>query len=153
MRLRSYSPEDFAVLYAIEELCFGPSFRFSRRYMKRLLEAPRSAAWIAEVDGVMAGFAIVEWSETPRGTTAYIQTIEVAPAFRRRGIASALLARCEGSAMSAGAASLWLHVAAGNAVAIQLYEAHGFTHFGTEEHFYAPNRGAHLYRKPAELHS
>lgn len=153
MRLRSYFPEDFAALYAIEELCFGPPFRFSRRYMKRLLEASMSAAWIAEVDGVMAGFAIAEWSETPQGTTAYIQTIEVAPDFRRRGIASGLLAQCEGSAMRAGAASLWLHVAAENAVAIQLYEAHGFTHFGTEEHFYAPNRGAHLYRKLLKQHS
>jgi ribosomal protein S18 acetylase RimI-like enzyme len=147
MRLRLYMPGDFEPLYAIEEACFQPPFRFSRRYMKRLVEAPNAATWIAEIDHGMAGFAIVEWTREIGGTAAYIQTIEVVPAARRAGIGSALLDCAEESAVAAGAASLWLHVDAKNAAAIRLYEAHGFRFFQTEDHFYAPGRGAHLYRK------
>lgn len=147
MRYRLYMPEDFAALYAIEEACFEPPFRFGRRYMKRLVDAPDSVTWIAEDDGGMAGFAIVEWSRELHGINAYIETIEVAPAFRRCGVAGELMQWVEASARTAGATALWLHVAAENAAAIHLYEAHGFIHQGTEEHFYAPDRGAHIYRK------
>jgi ribosomal-protein-alanine N-acetyltransferase len=147
MRIRAYTPDDFAALYAIEELCFEPRFRFSRSYMKRLLGAPNAAAWVAEDDGTPAGFAIVEWSPGASNTSAYIQTIEVAPAFRRRGIGVALLSRCEESALASGAELLWLHVADKNAEAIQMYECAGYQRIDTEEHYYAPERHAYLYRK------
>ena len=58
----------------------------------------------------MAGFTIVEWTTVPKGTVAYIQTIEVDFALRRRGIAAELLCRAENSAHSAGASFIWLHV-------------------------------------------
>ncbi|MDR3736922.1 MAG: N-acetyltransferase [Acidobacteriaceae bacterium] len=148
MRLRPYIPEDFAVLYAIEEQCFESPFRFGRQSMKKLLEARCSAAWIAELDGAMAGFAIVEWTEATQEITAYIQTLEVAPAFRSRGLGAALLAQCENSAREAGAFILWLHVADENAGAIRLYESHGFNRLANEADFYAPGRGAHVYAKP-----
>ncbi len=140
-------PEDFAALYAIEEACFEPPFRFGRRTMKKLVDAPDSATWIADDDDAMAGFAIVEWSQKLHGVSAYIETLEVAPAFRRHGVAGALMQRVEASARAAGATVLWLHVAAENIAAIRLYESHGFVYEGSEEHFYAPDRGAHVYRK------
>lgn len=147
MRIRTYTFEDFAALYAIEELCFEPRFRFSRSYMKRLLAAPNATAWIAEDDGMMAGFAIVEWSQEAEHANAYIQTIEVAPAFRRRGFGAVLLRKCEESALKAGAKLVWLHVAEMNVEAIRLYEVNGYQRVGAEEHFYAPERHAYLYRK------
>ena len=147
MRIRTYIPEDFAALYAIEELCFEPRFRFSRSYMKRLLGAANAAAWIAEDDWRVAGFAIVEWGEDADLRIAYIQTLEVAPAFRRRGFGVALLKRCEESARMAGAVQLWLHVAEGNTEAIRLYESESFSRVSSEEHYYAPERHAYLYRK------
>ncbi|MDR3741276.1 MAG: N-acetyltransferase [Terracidiphilus sp.] len=147
MRVRTYNPDDFTALYEIEEMCFLPAYRFSRRYMQELLDKPNSAAWITEVNGEMAGFAIVEWTKELNGTNAYIGTIEVATAFRRRGLGSALVAKCEESARDVGAAVLWLHVEEGNAGAVSLYHAHGFECLGTEEHFYAPGRNALVYRK------
>lgn len=147
MRLRRYIPADFTALYAIEEKCFEPPLRFSRRYMKELLGRPGGAAWIAEVDGVMGGFAIAEWAKGQDGVAAYIDTIEVLSQFRCRGLGAALLAHCEQSARGAGADVLWLHVADENAGAIRLYEAHGFDRLGTEEHFYGAGRGALVFRK------
>jgi [ribosomal protein S18]-alanine N-acetyltransferase len=147
MQYRLYKPEDFAALYAIEEVCFQPPFRFARSFMQRLVDAPFGEAWVAEEDGKVAGFAIVEWTTQAKRPTAYIQTIEMLPEHRGRGAGGELLARIEQSATEAGAAVLWLHVDESNAPAIRLYEACGFTRTGKEEHFYAPGRGALLYRK------
>jgi len=150
MLYRPVKPEDFDALYAIEEICFQPPFRFGRRYMRRLIDAPSSATWIAEEDGRMAGFAIVEWKQEMAGAGAYLQTIEVRPEQRSRGIGSELLRRAEASVREAGASTLWLHVDAANSGGIRLYKAHGYVLYGREEHYYAPGRGALIYWKSLE---
>jgi ribosomal-protein-alanine N-acetyltransferase len=139
---RPYKPEDFAALYAIEEACFEPPLRFGRGYMRRLVQRVDAATWIAEQDGNMAGFAIVEWSEEASGAVAYIQTLEVAPNQRGKGIGGELLRRIEGSARDAGAPAIWLHVHAENAAAIRLYHAHGYLNAAREENYYARGQAA-----------
>jgi ribosomal-protein-alanine N-acetyltransferase len=152
MHYRLYQPPDFPRLYAIEELCFQPPLRFPRSYMRRVIENPASATWIAEEEGAMTGFAIVEWSGDPPDRFAYIQTLEVAPQHRRHGIARELLIRLEGSAQAAGASEIWLHVDAENTAAIQLYRARGYETQGGEEHYYARHRAAEIYSKPLMPH-
>jgi [ribosomal protein S18]-alanine N-acetyltransferase len=144
---RHYKPEDFEALYAIEEICFHPPFRFGRRYMQRLAGAANATTWIAEDFEKMAGFAIAEWKPSLGDIAGYIQTIEVAPGFRRQGVARELLERIEESAREANAATLWLHVDKINDAAIALYENRGFLPVGEEANYYAPGRGALLYRK------
>jgi len=147
MLYRLYQPGDFAPLYAIEESCFQPPFRFSRAYMRQLVESEDTASWIAEDEGAMAGFAIVEWTDPP-DAVAYIQTIEVAPQKRRLGIAGELLRLVEQSAGAARATAIWLHVDAENAAAIRLYEAHGYECTGRQSNYYARGRAALIYAKP-----
>ncbi len=142
MLCRLYKPEDFAALYAIEEACFERPFCFGRRYMRQLIDCSSEATWIAEDDGRMTGFAIVEWSEETMGTMAYIQTLEVAPDWREQGIGGELLRCIEGSARDAGAQAIWLHVHAENATAIRLYQAHGYQSAGREENYYARGKAA-----------
>jgi ribosomal-protein-alanine N-acetyltransferase len=144
---RLYKPEDFAALYAIEKACFQPPLRFGRRYMQQLVDNPDAATWIAEQDGRMAGFAIVEWLQDENATVAYIQTIEVAAEQRRQGIAGELLRCVEASARAAGAHAIWLHVDAKNSAAILLYERRGYAGQGRAEHYYARNRSALVYSK------
>jgi ribosomal protein S18 acetylase RimI-like enzyme len=151
VKYRLYAPTDFPALYAVEELCFEPAFRFSRTYMRQLIENPNSATWVAE-DGPepkfeLIGFSIVEWPAGQSESIAYIQTLEVLPAFRGRGIGAELLARAEESARAAGALSIELHVDMENAAAIRLYESHGYTRQGREEHYYARHRAALIYAK------
>jgi len=147
---RLYMPEDFAGLYAIEEACFQPPFRFGRRYMRQLVNSSNAATWIAEDEGRMAGFAIVEWTEEPGRPMAYIQTLEVAPDERGQGIASELLHRLEGSARAVGAEAIELHADAQNAGAIRLYQTQGFLLQGREENYYALDRAALIFSKPME---
>lgn len=148
MNYRLYLPEDFAALYAIEERCFEPPLRFGRRYMRQLVEQADAATWIAEEpDGQMAGFAIVEWGEGFGGIEAYLQTIEVAPERRGKGIGAELLRRAEVSAQAADARAIWLHVDALNTTAIRLYERDGYAREGREENYYARGRPALVYAK------
>ena len=147
---RQYISGDFAQLYAIEETCFQPPFRFPRRYMRSLLESADTVTWIGEEEGQMAGFAIADRERRIDGLVAYIQTIEVLPAKRGRGIGSELLSRLEGSARDRGAGAIWLHVDSENASAIRLYESHGFTCQGRKDRYYPRGRAALIYRKVIE---
>jgi ribosomal protein S18 acetylase RimI-like enzyme len=148
---RPYTPQDFDVLYALEERCFEPPHRFSRRYMRLLVSRANAATWVAEEDGLLIGFAIVEWREGKLGVTAYIQTIEVALEARNQGVARELLNRTEDSARLAGAALIWLHVEATNAAAIRLYESQGYRCEGREENYYPLGRAALIYVKRRDL--
>ena len=147
MLYRPYQPEDFTQLYAVEEICFQPPFRFSRAYMRQVIASSAAATWMAEENGTITGFAIVEWSVESNETTAYIQTIEVLPEFRRKRIAAELMRRLEDSAIRAGAQLIWLHVDAKNEVAQRLYQAHGYTQDGREENYYPRGRAALVYLK------
>lgn len=148
MNYRLYRPADFTELYAIEEACFQPPLRFPRSYMHQVVTSSRTATWVAEEECVLAGFAIVKRLREGAGLIAYIETIEVAAAWRRQGIGAELLRHVERSELEAGAQSIWLHVDAENTSAIRLYEAHGYRFRGTEEHYYARSRAALIYAKP-----
>ena len=121
--------------------------RFGCGYIRQLVTSENAATWVAEQDGRMAGFAIVEWAEDAGGITAYIQTIEVAAEKRSRGVGSELLRHAEASARAAGAGVVWLHVDAENTDAIRLYEAHGYAREGREENYYPRRRPALIYAK------
>lgn len=150
MQYRLYKPDDFASLFAIEEICFQPPFRFGRRYMRQLIDSSDAATWIAEEDGRMAGFAIVDWSEGTEGAIAYIQTLEVTPLQRGVGVGGELLRHLERSAWQADAEMIWLHVDAENADAIRLYEKHGYRYENKQEDYYAPGHAALIYAKRLE---
>lgn len=145
---RLYHPADFEQLYAIEEACFDSTLRFDRHYMRQLTERASSATWTAEEDNRLAGFVIVEWTRMLRGMVAYIQTIEVDPTFRRRGIARELLRLAEKSASEARATYIWLHVDENNAAAVALYQNSGYERHGHHEHYYENGHNAEIYAKP-----
>ena len=147
MLYRRYKPDEFEELYAIEEVCFQPPLRFGRGFMRRLVGNESGATWVAEENGCMAGFAIVEWTEEAGVPAAYIETIEVLPEMRGRGAGGELLCRLENSARAAGARTIWLHVDESNRGAIRLYEAHGYRRECREDHYYGPRRAALVYAK------
>ena len=146
MLYRPYKPEDFPELYRVEETCFVPPFRFSRSYIRQIIDGPNSATWIAEENGSIAGFAVIEWTGDP-SPQAYIQTIEVLPEFRGMGAAGELMRRLEKSAIEAGAGLIWLHVDAENHAAIRLYEKERFVLHRREANYYPRGRDALVYRK------
>jgi ribosomal protein S18 acetylase RimI-like enzyme len=72
--------------------------------------------------------------------TAHLMQIAVSPDSRRQGIGDALLRSAMEAAAAAGCTAMTLMVDAGNAVARQLYAAHGFTETGRFLHGARPAR-------------
>jgi ribosomal-protein-alanine N-acetyltransferase len=139
---RPYAAPDFDAIYAIEELCFRPPLRFSRRYVRQLVEDFDSATWIAEDAAQMIGFVVVDWTQKGGSIAAYVQTLEVLPESRGKGIAAELLRRGENSAQAAGATQITLHVDENNAAAIHLYEKSGYIGMGRVLNYYATGTAA-----------
>jgi len=116
--------------------------------MRSAVGGKNAATWIAaEEDGAMAGFAIVHWDNQRGGARAYLETLEVRPEARGKGVGSELLRRCEESAKVAGAKVLDLHVDTENGSAIRVYEAKGFERTGRIENYYPEGRVADAYEK------
>ena len=88
------------------------------------------------------------WS--PRPQYPYISNLAVKNIYRRRGIASQLLARCERVAHSWGYDAIQLHVLSHNDSAKQLYLNNGYKIIQKEPHwngFFEPNCSRLLLRK------
>jgi [ribosomal protein S18]-alanine N-acetyltransferase len=144
--LRDYCPGDADAMYALDLECFAPPFRFTRRAMQRFTEQLGAIALLAEIGGQpahLAGFVIAHME----GRTAYIVTLDVAQAFRRRGLARTLMQQTEARAHAAGAQEIALHVFTGNSGAIAFYESLGYSRLRMAENFYAHGVHALVYRK------
>jgi len=93
---------------------------------------------IAEVDQTVVGFvgviARVDPNEPDEEATpyTYISDLVVLPAYRRRGIGTALLRRAESYARDRGMTLLRINVLAKNQVAGQLYRTFGFSDYRTQ---------------------
>jgi ribosomal-protein-alanine N-acetyltransferase len=146
--LRSYRPGDWQAMHALDLICFAPVFQFSRGAMRGFAEAPGAVTVLAEAQGLeaqgeLAGFCLTQLDER----TGYVVTLDVAPAWRCRGLAQRLMAEVERKLHSAGAEEMELHVFTGNAEAIRFYESIGYTQAGAAMDFYAQSLHALLYRK------
>src|SRR5579875_2907581 len=95
VRLRGYQPVDLDQLFALDELCFEPVFRFSRSTIRRFAEARRARLIIAEADEHIVGFCIAHLEQAPGGCEGYIVTLDVHPGWRRQGMARLLMLNCE----------------------------------------------------------
>jgi ribosomal-protein-alanine N-acetyltransferase len=145
---RSHQPQDLDALFALDLVCFEPSFRFTRRSMRRFAEAGNARVVIAEChDGMIAGFCILHVERAGDGLVGYIVTLDVAPEHRRKGLAHRLMQAVERQAVAAGCSSLVLHVHTCNAAAIRFYERIGFNAIGLEESFYGPKLDAAVWTK------
>lgn len=142
--LRTYRAGDWEAMYALDVLCFEPPFRFSRRAMRGFAEATGAITILAEVEGHLAGFCVVQMEED----LGYVVTLDVAPAWRRHGLARRLTAEVESKVRAADGTAMALHVFPGNAGAVHFYEAIGYQRTGTVEGFYGRGLDALLYLKP-----
>jgi ribosomal-protein-alanine N-acetyltransferase len=144
---RLFDAPDLRALYAIEEACFEPAVRFSRSLMRSLAHDPHCRTWLGIVDNVRVGFAMVGLRGDEDTSAAYIWTIEVLPAFRRMGVARALLMRVEESTREAGCTAIELHVSERNVDGLALYETAGYARVGVEPEYYGRGEDAFRYRK------
>ena len=130
--LRSYRPEDFETLYAIDQTCYPRGIAYSKRSLRWFLALPAADCIVAEAEGRVAGFILCE-AERPYG---HIITIDVLEAFRRSGIGSALLREAERRMAERGVQAVELETAQDNDAAIAFWQKHGYRTRGVYKRYY-----------------
>jgi [ribosomal protein S18]-alanine N-acetyltransferase len=109
---------------------------WSRSMFAGELAKPTSLCLGAFEDDRLAGYLIIS-----RYVDAWhVMNIAVAPQFRRRGIATALLQKLFEQTEDGSRRGYTLEVRVSNAGAIKLYERLGFTARGTRHGYYTDNR-------------
>ena len=126
----------------LERECFA--FPWSEETLRAGLKHPNWAFFAALVDGEIAGYAgmMFVMGECSVGNIA------VFPAFRRQGVATALILRLFEKAREENGEFLSLEVRESNEKAIALYEKLGFDFVGKRKDYYErPKEDALIYTK------
>jgi [ribosomal protein S18]-alanine N-acetyltransferase len=146
--IRDYSGVDLDRIVSLDDLCFGGEFRFDREAMLRFAEAKNAVSLVAEGDaGEVVGFVILHLEGTGGGRRGYVVTLDVAPTYRRIGLAARLLEEGERRVFSSGGEWMELHVFAGNEGAIRFYERCAYQRVRLEPGFYGGGMDAFVYQK------
>jgi ribosomal-protein-alanine N-acetyltransferase len=149
MRLREYNNSDLGTIFALDEVCFEPAFRFSARTMRQFAEARNALTVVAENEATseIAGFCIAHVERAGKGLRAYVMTLDVAPRHRRHGLAREMMQLIERQAVGAECEAAVLHVSTDNVGAIAFYEGEGYERSHMVKSFYGLGRHAYVYRK------
>jgi ribosomal-protein-alanine N-acetyltransferase len=143
-KLRSHTPEDLESLYQIDQLCYEPEIAYSRPEIKAYLRFPGAECVISETGrGKIAGFCLAAY-EKPLG---YVITMDVAPRYRRQGVAQALLEEIEQRLAVQNVREVWLETATDNEPAIAFWQKHGYRKGGVRKGYYPGGRDAYTMRK------
>lgn len=146
--LREYRTTDLDAMFRLDQLCFAPEFRFDRSSMLQFAEAGNAVTVVAETDeGRVIGFVIAHLERGANFRAGYLITLDVAPDFRRIGLAGRMMDVVERRVVEAGSARMDLHVFTGNEAAIRFYEARGYVSNGLKRRFYGARIDALSYRK------
>lgn len=133
---------DFSVLTQLERLCFPPEDIWPIWDTIGSLTLPGLVRLKAIVQNQMVGFIGGELKEG--GKIGWITTLSVLPGFRRRGIAIALLERCERKLETP---VIRLSVRASNQAAITLYTRQGYRQTDTWRRYYVGGEDALVLEK------
>jgi ribosomal protein S18 acetylase RimI-like enzyme len=124
IRIRIASPDDFERIVELENLCFPKEHAYTRRQLHYLLIKANSTVLVETTGALIRGFLIILYR---RGTTvAGIETINVDPTHRKKGIGLRLLSVAEEHLRKKGICKIRLEVSTANNAAIKLYEHAGF---------------------------
>lgn len=129
---------DLSEVVAIEALCHDHPW--SEALFLRELENPVARIDIGELGGSIAGF-LCSWTVADE---VEIHDVVTAPAFRRQGVAVALLRHLLARGRGEGAERVVLEVRVGNVSAIALYSRFGFRGTGRRKGYYSDGEDALL---------
>ncbi len=140
LRIIPMTAQHLPAVAELERICF-PADPWSEALFRAALENPGAAILLAlGEDGAPLGYA-VQSTVLDEGN---LDNIAVAPAYRRQGVADALLSVVTGFGRE-HLSRLMLEVRASNAPAIALYEKYGFAAVGRRKNYYdAPREDAVL---------
>lgn len=130
-------------LYEIEKQCFQKE-AFTKQQIAYLLNDYNVIGIAARVKGEIAGFAIARVDVRRNTRYGHILTVDVAPAYRRKGIAQKLLSEIELILKEKGVKECRLEVREDNQSALNLYQKLGYRKVGKLEKYYGDAHGLYL---------
>jgi len=130
-------------LYEIEKQCFGQE-AFTKQQLIYLLTEYNAIGLAARVNSEIAGFAIARVDIGRNTSFGHILTVDIAPAYRRKGIAQKLLQEIETIFREKGIKECRLEVREDNVAALNLYQKLGYKKVGKLEKYYGEAHGLYL---------
>ena len=145
--IRDFKPEDFDVLWRIDQECFPPGISYSRPELRAYMRQRGAFTLAAEGGrGEIAGFIVAH-----NGPTGHIVTIDVIAGARRSGVGSLLLEKAEDRLRAGGSAAVGLETAVDNLAAIAFYKRHGYSVVRTWPRYYSNGVDALVMKKNLKL--
>ena len=150
--LREFKPEDFEILWDIDQKCFSPGISYSRLELATYIRHRGSLTLVAEStearrkseESLIVGFIV---AEVDRRGMGHIITIDVVAVARRFGIGSSLLSAAEDRLRAVQCPSVRLETAVDNLSALAFYKRHGYFLEKTVPHYYSNGVDALVLRK------
>jgi ribosomal protein S18 acetylase RimI-like enzyme len=133
---------DYTQLNQLEHSCFRQEDLWPFWDLIGVLTLPGMVRLKAVLEGKLVGFIGGEREAGKR--LGWVTTLAVMPAYRRRGIALALLERCEDALAMP---RIRLSVRATNGAAIRLYQSYGYTQVDRWKKYYVGGEDALVFEK------
>jgi len=130
-------------LYEIEKQCFGQE-AFTKQQLTYLFTTYNAIGLAARVNSDIAGFAIARLGIGRNISFGHILTVDIAPAYRRKGIAQKLLQEIEAIFREKGIEECRLEVREDNVAALNLYQKLGYKKVGKLKKYYGKAHGLYL---------
>jgi len=130
-------------LYTIEKECFDKE-AFTKQQIASLLSDYNSISLIAKISSEIVGFIIGMAYYERNMPVGHILTIDVALAYRKRGIAQKLLQGIEKIFREKGLRAVHLEVREDNIAALRLYQKLGYKKIAKLENYYGNAHGIYL---------
>ena len=132
--VRRSSLHDFKRIIELEHLCFPGDLAYSKRQLRYLFTKANSTVLVETNNKVIRGFIIVLYRKGSR--VAGIETINIDPQYRKKGVALRLLNAAEVDMKKKGIKKIRLEVSSTNHAAINLYKNAGFQKKSVLKNYY-----------------
>jgi ribosomal-protein-alanine N-acetyltransferase len=116
---------DLNEIYSVEKACFPGVYAYSKDLLRYFLERTDGWTIIALDSDRLIGF-IMASADASKGI-GHIDTVDILPSYKRRGIAKILVKKIEDKIKSIGIKKIWLEVRTTNTPAMTLYKNSGYT--------------------------
>jgi [ribosomal protein S18]-alanine N-acetyltransferase len=127
--LRDFRPEDFRMLWEIDQRCFAPGIAYSQRELSSYIRRRGAFTIVAEQargpdeKDMIAGFIVAEAG----GKAGHVISIDVLPESRRSGLGSKLLLTAEERLRTLDCRTVVLETAVDNTTALAFYKRQGYS--------------------------
>jgi ribosomal protein S18 acetylase RimI-like enzyme len=116
--------DEIDAIFEIEQKCFPGKVGYSKRQLEHLILNANSDCLVEKRGGVIRAFLIVTYRQG--SLTCTIETIDVDPAFKNKGIGLKLLKAAEIDMRRRGMRWSQLEVSEGNEAALNVYRKAGY---------------------------